>query len=169
MLARLAPKAPIEVLQTLADTLDPQGIEVRELATRYAQDTPLNRIVDAARGDSTVIRRLERSIRAQLKSSSPERIAEIRKTLMKWRDNHERFSPYAEKSGLLKGTNELSQDLARIAEIGLEALNRLERQPTGNAAWVIEQRAHLDALAKPKLEVVHASTRPVRLLVDALR
>ena len=91
MLARLAPKAPIDVLQTLADTLDPQGIEVRELATRYAQDTPLNRIVDAARGDSTVIRRLERSIRAQLKSSSPERIAEIRKTLMKWRDNHERF------------------------------------------------------------------------------
>ena len=169
MLQRLAPDAPIEVLQTLADTLDPQGIEVRELATRYAQDTPLNRIVDAARGDSAVVRRLESVIRAQLRSPSPERVTEIQSTLTKWRDNNQRFLPYTEKSALLKEARELSQDLARIAEIGLEALSRLETKPTGNAAWVTEQRAHLDALAKPKLEVVHASTRPVRLLVDALR
>lgn len=168
-LQRLAPDAPVETLQTLADTLDPQGIEVREVATRYAQETPLNRIVDAARGDSAVVRRLESVIRAQLRSPSPKRVTEIQSTLTKWRDNNQRFLPYTEKSALLKEARELSQDLARIAEIGLEALSRLETKPAGNAAWATEHRAHLDALAKPKLEVVHASTRPVRLLVDALR
>ena len=169
MLRRLAPDAPLETLQTLADTLDPQGIEVRELATRYAQDTPLNRIVDAARGDSAVVRRLESIIRAQLRSPSPKHVTEIQSTLTNWRDNNRRLLPYTEKSALIREAKDLSLDLAQIAEIGLEALSRLETKPTGNAAWVTEQRAHLDALAKPKLEIVHASVRPVRLLVDALR
>jgi hexosaminidase len=126
-------------------------------------------MVDAARGDSLAVRRLENAIRAQLRSPSPERVTEIRAMLLKWRDNNRKFSPYAEGSALLKPASELSQDLARIADIGLEALSRLEATPTGNAAWVTEQRAHLDALAKPKLEVIHGSTRPVRLLLDSLR
>ena len=152
-----------------ADTLDPQGIEVREVAMRYAQDTPLNRIVDAARGDSSVVRKLENAIRTQLSSPAPEQVTEIRATLLNWRDNNRRLLPYAEKSALLKQAGELSQDLARIAEIGLEALRRLESMSSDNAAWVTEQRVHLDALAKPKLEVTHGSTRPVRLLLEALR
>jgi hexosaminidase len=169
MLRRLAPSAPLAVLKTLSDTLDPQGIEVRELATRYAQTTPLNRIVDAARGDSAVIRRFESVIQRTLRSPSSERFDEIRATLLKWRDNNVRFLPYAESSGLLTGTEVLSRDLEQIAEIGLEALRRLEKKSTGNAEWMKEQRAQLEALAKPKLEVVHSSIRPVRLLVDALR
>jgi hypothetical protein len=48
-------------------------------------------------------------------------------------------------------------------------LSRLEAKQHGSAAWAAEQGAHLDALAKPKHEVVHGSVRPVRLLVDALR
>jgi hexosaminidase len=169
MLRRLATGAPLEVLQTLADTLDPQGIEVREVVMTYAQDTPLNRLVDAARGDSAVVRRLHSVIHEQLKSPSAERVGEIRTTLTRWRDNNGRFVPYAGSSALLSGAAELSQDLARIAGIGLEALSRLEAKQHGSAAWAAEQGARLDALAKPKHEVVHGSVRPVRLLVDALR
>jgi hexosaminidase len=156
MLRRLAPGAPLEVLKTLVDTLDPQRIEVREVATRYSQETPMNRIVEAARGDSEVIRRLESVVRKTLRSPSPERFNEIRKSLPKWRDNNGRFLPYTESSGLLSGTDVLSRDLAQIAEIGLEAVRRLETQTGGNVEWVKEQRSQLDALAKPKLEVVHA-------------
>ena len=168
MLRRLSPDAPIDVLKTLADTLDPQGIEVRELALTYSQQTPLNRMVDAARGDSAVVRSLERAIRNYLQSRTPDASAKVRSLLAKWRDNHARFQPYANSSDLLTGASELSADLARISTLGLEALERLEKR-TSSAAWAKEQLSTLDVLAKPKLELVHGSIRPVRLLVEALR
>ena len=103
-----------------ADTLDPQGIEVREVAMRYAQDTPLNRIVDAARGDSSVVRKLENAIRTQLSSPAPEQVTEIRATLLNWRDNNRRLLPYAEKSALLKQAGSFHKTLRELQKSALK-------------------------------------------------
>jgi hexosaminidase len=136
---------------------------------RYSQSTPLNRLVDAARGDSEIVRTLERNVRSQIEVPAIESAASIRTTLTRWRDNNALFMPYAVSSSLLNGTAELSADLAQIASIGLEALTRIEQGQRGDEAWLSGKLAQLDALAKPKLEVVHASVRPVRLLIDAVK
>lgn len=155
MLRRIAPQAPIDALRTLASALDPLGIEGRETARRYAQDTPLNRMVDAASGDSAAIR----SVNAR----SPDT---ARGTLIRWRDNHQRLAPYFQSSPMLREVEGLSADLATLGGIGLRALDYLPSHsaPTG---WARAQLALLDRMEKPRAEVILAAVRPVRALIEA--
>ncbi|MFN7923425.1 MAG: family 20 glycosylhydrolase [Bryobacteraceae bacterium] len=165
MLRRLAPLAPVDALRTLADALDPTGIEHREVFQRYTQSTQLNRLVDAARGDSETVRGLEAAIRAWVESRDAAREAEIRRVLALWRDNHARLAAYFAGSALLAEYQPLSEDLARLGALGLEAMGRVR---TRDAAWVAAQVEKVAGMTKPRLEVVLAAARPVRILVEAV-
>lgn len=155
MLGRIAPRAPLEALRTLAAALDPLGIDGRETARRYAQDTPLNRMVDAARGDS-----------AEVRSVNPRTPAAARATLIRWRDNHQRLAPYFASSPMLREVEGLSADLETLGKMGLQALDYL---PSRNApsGWARERFALLDGMEKPRAEVVLAAVRPIRALLAA--
>lgn len=167
MLRRIAPFAPLDALRTLADTLDPTGIEHREVFQRYTQETELNRLVDAARGDSAVVRGLESDVREWLRAPTPEREAAIRRVLTAWRDNHARLLPHAPASALLAEFLPLSEDLARLGAAGLAAMDLLASR-RADAAWAREQAPLLDRTAKVRLEVRMAAAQPVRLLVEGV-
>ncbi|MCC6588214.1 MAG: family 20 glycosylhydrolase [Bryobacterales bacterium] len=161
MLRRIAPSAPVDALKTLADALDPLGIEHREVFQKYRQDTKLNRMVDAARGDSESVRNMESAIRRwQAKPNNGDE-AIIRRQLELWRANHARLEPYFPSSYLLAEFKPLSEELAQVAAIGLEALEKGHDQ-----AWRAAQLARTEELAKPHLEVILAPTRAVRLLLQ---
>jgi hexosaminidase len=169
MLHRMAPAAPPRELRTLSDAVEPTGIEIRELAKTYSHFTPMNRLVDVARGESLPLRRLERSIREWL--ASPERAGErpreIRETLVAWRDNHRLLLPALQSSFLLKEAVPLSEDLADLAGIGLKALDYMDAREKAPEAWAREQLAAMDRMARPRIEVVLAAAGPVRMLVRA--
>ncbi|MDZ4800697.1 MAG: family 20 glycosylhydrolase [Bryobacteraceae bacterium] len=169
MLRRIAPTAPIETMRTLADALDPQGIEVRELFQKYAQDTQLNRMVDAARGDSRMIRDVESLMGRYVAQPSPALTDQIRAELQKWYNVHQTLMPLYQSSYLLNEAQPLASDLQQIANIGFEAISRMQTPQPNNSTWARERLITLDTMAKPKLEVINAATRPVRLLVEALQ
>jgi len=166
MLQRLAPDAPSDALKTLGDAVEPLGIDGREGDHAYNQSTPLNRLVDAARGESAPVRRLEEKISRYLVSRSAEDEAAIRRELEVWRDNHERLKDAVNSSFLLKEAGPLSEDLARLGEIGLEALDSLHARRIAAADWTKSRIEALDQMEKPRAEVVLAAVRPVRLLVN---
>jgi hypothetical protein len=156
MLRRVAPGAPVDALRVLADTLDPLGIEHREVFQRYTQETQLNRMVDAARGDSAVVRRMERLVREWLVSGGVEREWEIRRGLMLWRDNHARLAPFGAGAPLLREFFPISEDLGK--------LGALDRRLSGKClerGW----GAVVRAMGEPRLEVRLAAARVVALLV----
>ncbi len=163
MLRRIAPGAPVEALRVLADTLDPTGIEHREVFQRYTQETELNRMVDAARGDSAVVRGLEADVRAWLAAPAPAREAAIRRVLEMWRDNHARLAPYGESSLLLREFLPISEELSKLATMGLEALEMRKAGRSLEPGWA----AAVAEMGKVRLEVVLGATRPVGLLVGA--
>ncbi len=169
MLQRMAPAAPLRELRTLSDAVEPTGIEIRELAKTYSQSTPLNRLVDAARGESLPLRRLERSIREWLASpgQAGERPREIRETLVEWRDNHRLLLPALQGSFLLKEAVPLSEDLSHLASIGLQALDYMDAHEKAPEAWAREQLAAMDRMERPRIEVFPAAASPVRMLVWA--
>jgi hypothetical protein len=114
-------------------------------------------MVDAARGDSVVVRRMEADVREWLRRPTAEREAAIRRVLERWRDNHARLAPFAGGSVLLREYMPVSEDLAALGRMGLAALDgRVE------AGWV----AVVAAMGKPRLEVVLGAARPVGLLVS---
>lgn len=143
MLARLAGEHAVEPLATLADVLEPVRFYARTQIRTYETDTPLNRLVDAVRPESLVARHF-----AALRNDD-----EIRTWLELWQGNHARLQPLLADSLPLHEVAPLSEDLSRLASVGLEALEFLERQERPPAAWVTEARRELESAAGPDFTV----------------
>jgi hexosaminidase len=146
MLERLAAGGSVEALKTLADVVEPATFGQRIRTHRYTQLTPLNRLVDAARPDSDTAREF-----ASLVDQMDR--AQMRIWLTRWRDNDRDLQPTLQKSDLLREDIPVSEALARLAALGLEALDYLDRGEHPPAAWLVQQRTYLETLKKPQAEL----------------
>jgi hexosaminidase len=165
MLRRLSASAPLDDLRTLADAVEPLGIEGREITRTYTQSTPLNRFVDAARGESAAVRRAEAAAAAVI-AGGPD--AELERTFRRWRENAARLGPHFAGNALLNEAAGVSRDLSRVGEIGMETLARL-RARQADPTWIASSLTELDRMGKPQIEVVLAAVRPVRQLLLSLQ
>src|ERR1700678_263083 len=136
-----------EPLRTLAEVVTPATFGQRIRTHKYNQQTPLTGLVDAARPESEVAREfsdlVDRRDRAQ-----------IRMWLTRWRDNNARVEP-------------ASETLKHLGEIGLQALDYVDRKERPSDAWLAEQRAFLETLKKPQNEVRFAIVPSIEKLIDA--
>jgi hexosaminidase len=160
LLTRLAAGGPVAPVRTLAGVVEPVKDYAREEAHPYDRFTPLNRLIDAARPDSEIVRRFAALVDRMGAADLPE----IREHLTLWRDNHARLAPMLANSALLAEDAELSKDLSDIAEAGLEALDK-KRDP----AWVAEKIALLDRAKQPKAELLLSVEPSIRKLIEAAR
>jgi hexosaminidase len=143
----LAAGAPVEPLKTLADVVTPATFGQRIRLHRYTQQTPLNRLVDAARPESEMAREfallVDRMDRAQM-----------RIWLERWRDNKAPIEP-------------ASETLRRLGQIGLQALDYLDHGERPPDSWAVEQRAFIETLKKPQDELRFAIAPSISKLLDA--
>lgn len=149
MLDRLADGGPTEPLQVLADIVEPvKGYKRGHGAgiVKPTQQTPLNRLVDAARCESAQAREFARLVDDMDRKH-------IREWLIRWRDNDAALQPVLAKSFLLMEVIPLSQQLRQVAEAGLESLDMLEKAKLPTPAWLKRQQALLDEAKKPRAEV----------------
>jgi hexosaminidase len=143
----LAGGAPAEPLKTLADVVEPATFGQRIRTHKYTQQTPLNRLVDTVRPESETARHFASLVDTMDRD-------EIRTWLTRWRDNRAGIEP-------------ASETLRRLANIGLQALDHLQRNERPPDAWVAEQRAFLDTLKKPQDELRFAIVPSINRLVEA--
>jgi hexosaminidase len=160
MLDRLAGGGPIEPLKTLADVVEPATFGQRIRTHKYTQQTPLNRLVDAARPESETARKFAALVDRLDRD-------EIRIWLARWRDNEAQLKALLERSDLLREDLPVSENLGRLAAIGLQALDFLDRGEHPSTAWVAEQRAFLEMLKKPQNELRLAIVPSIGKLVEA--
>ena len=160
MLQRLAGNDPVEPLRTLADVLQPAALGPRTRTRKYTQQYPLNRLVDAVRPESDVARQFAEAV---------DRMdyVQIRAWLIRWRDNDARLQPMLERSFLLSEDVPVSKDLARLASIGLTALDHVQRGQHPPASWLNEQKVFLENAKKLRLELLIAIAPSIQKLVDA--
>jgi hexosaminidase len=159
MLQRLAGGDPVEPLKTLADVLQPATFGQRIRTHRYTQQTPLNRLVDAARPETNTAREFAGLVDRMDRE-------ELRAWLTRWRDNDAQLKPTLEKSDLLREDVPLSEDLTRLAVIGLQALDDLQRGERPSDAWLAQQRTFLESFKKPQAELRFAITQSIEKLVS---
>lgn len=160
MLVRLAGGDPVGPLQTLADVVEPATFGQRIRTHKYTQMTPLDGLVDAARPESETARDF-----AALVDRTDRDQARI--WLTRWRDNDALLQPTLEKSALLKEDIPVSADLSRLASVGLQALDYLDRNQRPPESWLAQQRAFLEKLKKPQADVRIAIMPSVEKLVNA--
>ena len=136
-----------EPIKTLADVVEPATFGQRIRTHRYNQQTPLDQLVDEITPESDTAREfaalVDRMDRAQM-----------RVWLVRWRDNQAGIEP---ASGALR----------RLAVIGLQALDYLERNERPPDAWLAQQRALLETFRKPQAELRIAIVPSIEKLLAA--
>jgi hexosaminidase len=121
MLERLAGSDGIEPLATLADVLEPGALGQRHhVNPNYAQSTPLNRLVDAARPDSAIARHFGELVdRFVANPNDAAARSEISRWLTLWAGNNARLQPLMEKRQILRDAAPVSAMLAGISALAL--------------------------------------------------
>jgi hexosaminidase len=160
MLQRLAGDAPLEPLATLASLVEPVKDYERGETADYTQQTPLNRLVDAARPESIAAREFNRDVKTM------DRV-KLRRTLERWRDNHVALDPIIREREILSDALPLSAALTDVATIGLAAVDSVEgRSGKPSAQWVAESRAKLADAKKQKGPLLLMVVPGIETLVD---
>jgi len=168
LLRRLAGSDDIAALQTLVDVIEPVKLYNRNRLRRHNAFSPLTRVVDAARPDATVARNFRKLVARYLAGGDRQALAaEIKSWLTLWRDNHAALLPAIKAAPVLAEIATLSQDLAEIAALGLEALGRLESQQSSDEAWQQEKLAVLKKAATPRGQTELMVVPAIEQLVQA--
>ncbi len=170
MLRRIAGSNDISALRTFTDVVEPvKDYNREELAVVEATSlSPLNRVIDAARPESTTARNFSDLVDAMVAGRADARAKqEVRASLIRWRDNQSNLQLLESQSFLLKEIVPLSQDLSAVATTGLQALDYMDRGERAPAAWGTEQFALLEQAQKPKAQLLLMVVPSMQKLVEA--
>ncbi len=171
MLHRLAGSHDIAALRVLADVVEPTKDYTRTevFPQPPAKSTPLNRLADAARPESTVARQFAELVDTYLQSGYKDSAAEaqIRASLVKWRDNAANLQPVLDRSFLLAEDKPLSEDLAALAAAGLQALDRIGKNQPLPDTWRAGQLAVVERSMKPRANLLVMVAPPIQKLIAA--
>ena len=165
MLQRIAGSAPLEAVEVLASTVEPLKGYERGKTQPYSVTTPLNRLVDAVSPESDVARKI--NLLAQQAVHDPAARLELRKWLLRWRDNDALLLPYFSSSKFLAELSPLSRSLAVLGAIGIDSLDALDANRSVPEEKRAQQLASIDGAAAPHAEVRIMIGPAIRHLVEA--
>ncbi len=180
MLRRIAGSDDIAALRVLADVVEPVKGYTRGSTSpvKPTSAMPLNRLIDAARPESTVARHFsdlvdtlvaEQTAAGQMSTNGTitETRQQIRSFLILWRDNQASLQPLETQSFLLKEVVPVSEALSGLAETGLQALDYLERGERAPDDWKAKQLALLQQASQPKAQVLIMVAPAITRLIEA--
>ncbi|MDZ7338339.1 MAG: family 20 glycosylhydrolase [candidate division KSB1 bacterium] len=166
MLRRLSNGHDPAPLRTLVDVLEPVKGYARGRSGRYTSFSPLTRVVDTARPDPLTVRRFRVAVQNFLANRDQTSMNTMRNMLCLWRDNHARLLPVLRSSPIIQEVEPLSADMARVATIGLQALEYLTHGQF-SASWQEKALADLEECRAPRAEAELMIVGPVEELVRA--
>ncbi len=169
LLERLTGGQPAGPLRVLVDASEALGIDGRRGARAYSSLVPLNRFVDAVPPESELVRRLVEQLAGQALSPANPPTPELRETLSQWSGIESQLRPLAANDSFITELLPLAANLSMAGNIGLRALEFLDKSQAPPAGWVDEQNRELDRLEKPVAEVRLAAVRVVRRLLTQLK
>ena len=170
MLERMTGDPNPVALRVLADVVQPPRNYVRQDLRTFGDFTPLNQLDDAVAPESETAREFDgMAQRIAGGKGAPEDWQKAREWLVLWRDNDARLQPLLGRSFLTRDLGPVSSNLAKVATIGLQALEALEQGRPVSADVRKGDLDFLDAAAKPQSVLLLMPAQSVRRLVEATR
>jgi hexosaminidase len=170
MLERIGGSEDASPLGVLADIAEPVKGYSRFGLSREEPTalTPLNRLVDAARPESSAARRFSILVETLVSGRfKPGTEREIRDLLAEWKENDRKLRPLAGSSLLAGEAVPLSESLAALASAGIEALDYLDRGERAPEGWKAQQLAIVEQAFQPKSQLILMVAPAVQKLVQA--
>jgi hexosaminidase len=155
-------------LKVLVDVMEPLKIYKRHRqGVTYTFFSPLTRVVDAALPDAKKARIFRHRVAEFIKSKPNKAAAEtLLKDLRLWKENHQKLLPMIEQSPVLKEIETLSEDLSRIAGIGIQAIESILANKKVEPLWLEKSKKILEAARKPRGHAELMIVSAIEQLVD---
>lgn len=151
MLRRLAGGEDITALKNFVDVIEPVKVYNRNRLRKHTSYSPYTRAVDAARPDAAVARDFRADVDRYLANRRSDHAGvEIKSRLMLWQENHAALLHTIKASPVLAEIESLSNDLSRIAGLGLEAMAMLETDQKATEAWQKKAAETLQRAREPR-------------------
>jgi hexosaminidase len=169
LLRRLAASENTGPLRTLASIIEPVKEYRRYQMRPQTMLSPLTGLVDAARPDSETARQFAANVDGFLSDAPRFSLyrPNLEHTLADWQSASRALEPMIDRSPALQEARPLANNLAVIAEAGLEAMSYLSTGDAPTTEWRKAQLARLDEAAKPKAALEFVVITSVRKLVIA--
>ena len=167
-LRRLANGYDTKALEMLVNVIEPLKIYERNQGdTMYTVFSPYTKLADVATPDQELPRNFNNLVDSFLKTHSLLTEMKIREQLTAWKENHEAFMQLLKKSPVLEEAKLLSENLAKIAAAGLEAIAFIHQRDVADNDWV-QQKMSITEKAKEQsgrcdLQVI----KPIQKLIRA--
>jgi hexosaminidase len=151
MLRRLVNGRDTQALRVLVDVIEPLKIYRRHSQATYTFFSPLTRVVDAALPDANQARIFRQRVEDFVNGNVNKEAADVLiRNLKLWKDNHQKLKPVIAGAPVLKEIETLSEDLSRIAGIGLEAVGFILAGKKVGRQWLAESKKVLKAAREPR-------------------
>ncbi len=136
LMRRLADSYDTKTLEVLIDVIEPLKIYERNAGdTMYTVFSPYTKIADVATPDQKVAREFRKHVTTYCGSGDKKLEENIIMHLKMWKENDSRFREIVKKSPVLQEASGLSENLARISEKGLEAIEYMKTGSKPPAGW----------------------------------
>ena len=158
----------------MADVIEPVKEYKRHFqGKKYTTKTPLNRLVDAAKPESEVARKFNLEVEKLLTKIKTRQAAKadvdaVTAQLWQWHENHGKLKEEFISNPNLTEYYDLSESLATITAIGIEAINFLQTGKNPPAGWAETQQKLLTEARKPVGQAELALVNAIEKLVKAL-
>jgi len=168
LLERMSGDPNPEALRVLASVVQPpKGYEREELAP-HTSISPLNHLVDAVAPESEAGRQFKQlATLIAAGKASPAQWRQAQEWLTLWRDNDAKLQPTLAASDLTAELAPLSQSVAQVAAIGLQALDDLKNHRATAGETKDKNLQILQAAEKPQAVLLDTIAPSVELLVTA--
>ncbi len=163
----------VAIVKDLIDVVEPVKVYQRGRLQKATQHTPLTRLTDVARPDSSTAREFAALVDFLLYTEGhPDKYlfayADLDKLLRRWEKASQAFPEMATYSPLAAEATPVAQDLGTLVAIVREWLARRNPDEQVPADWRAAKLAQLDAIAKPKAPVELMLVQPVKEMVIAV-
>jgi hexosaminidase len=170
MLQRMTGDPNPVALKVLADVVQPPREYQRQDLRKFEDFTPINRLDDAVSPESETGRQFHNLARKIASANaSPDEWEQARQWLVLWRDNDAKLQPLLTKSSLTADLGPVSRNLSQVAEIGLTALDNLQKKRPMSADVRQRNIEFLQASSKPQAVLLLMVPPSVQLLVEAIK
>ncbi|MEA3499443.1 MAG: family 20 glycosylhydrolase, partial [Candidatus Marinimicrobia bacterium] len=178
---RLTDNQDVNSLRNLINVVEPIENYVRHHSRvkkkKYLQQSPLTRVVDFSYSDAPAARKIRRAAEEYIKNYSSTNVKKsslyftnnpkeyLVNELSKLSKNHKDLEPIINNSPILKEIMPLSKSISKVAEIGLEAIDKLESNKTISKMKVEKYLKILNDLKEPIAELENRIIPAVEKLV----
>lgn len=155
MLRRITGDYNVEIIKNFVNAIQPLYTYSRDHPHVFKSYYPLTRIVDISQPDPLLTRKFNYIIDEFLehKIFDNQKYNLIINQLNCWKDNHFILLKLIQKRPVLKEIETLSEDLSKIAELGIQSMNFIKENKKPSRFWIQKSNEIINKAKIPKGEV----------------